>query len=134
MRKGGSAEWEGPGMADGQPSGVIGLADAIEALRSELIRAWRDSRDEALRFRLAPVELTVQAAVTKTGEGSAGVKWWLLELGGRVSKETGVTQTIKLVLDPTGFDPSGHPMDITVSDADQTAQPRIREHRLDDGD
>jgi Trypsin-co-occurring domain 2 len=37
--------------------------------------------EQSLRFKVAPVELTLEAAVTWTGTGSAGIKWWLLEAG-----------------------------------------------------
>jgi hypothetical protein len=43
-------------------------------------------------------------AVTWTGKGTTGISWWLLELGGEVSREKAVTQTIKLTLDPVTLD------------------------------
>jgi len=33
------------------------------------------------------VELTAEAAVIWTGKGTTGINWWLLELGGEVSRE-----------------------------------------------
>ena len=55
----------------------------------------------------SPVELTLQVAVTSAGKGSAGVKWWLIELGGEVSRESVVTQTVKVTLEPKMFDETG---------------------------
>jgi len=37
---------------------VLGLADAIAALRKELLAAVDEGQGEAMRFRLAPVELS----------------------------------------------------------------------------
>jgi hypothetical protein len=68
------------------PKGAVPLAEAIAALRNELLRAWWD-RDRFLRFRPAPIELTLQVAVTPAGKGSAGVKWWLIELGCEISRD-----------------------------------------------
>jgi hypothetical protein len=87
---------------DGVLAGGVPLAEAIAALRTELMQAWTDAQNKSLRFRMAPVELTVEAAVTWTGTGTTGIKWWLFEAGGEVSREKAVTQTIKLTLDKNG--------------------------------
>ena len=106
-------------VAQEQPAdGVVGLADAIGALRDELIRAWSSGRQQKLRFKPAPVELTVQVAVTSAGKGRAGIRWWLIELGGEVSRESVVTQTLKLSLDPVMYDDQGRPTDLMISDVD----------------
>lgn len=119
-------------MANKGPDGVIGLADAIDALRAELIRAWSGGKNQPLRFKPSPVELTVQVAVTSSGKGNVGVRWWLFELGGSVSRESAVTQTLKLTLDPVGFDEQGGPLDIMISDADQADQSARGERSLAD--
>jgi len=67
------------------PPGAVPLAAAIAALRAELTQAWTDAQNKQLRFRVAPVELTVEAAVTWTGKGTTGINWWLLELGSELS-------------------------------------------------
>ena len=36
------------------------LSAAIGALRDELTRAWWDGRDQSVRFKPSPVELTLQ--------------------------------------------------------------------------
>ena len=72
------------------PAGAVPLAAAIAALRAELTQAWTDAQNQQLRFRLKPVELTVEAAVTWTGKGATGINWWVLELGGEVSREKAV--------------------------------------------
>jgi Trypsin-co-occurring domain 2 len=91
--------------ADG---GWVGLPDAIESLRRDLTAAWWDGRNSRVKFRVEPVELTVQVGVTRTGKGSAGVKWHILTLGGERSKETATTQTLKLQLTPVLFDEHGN--------------------------
>jgi hypothetical protein len=98
------------------PKGAVPLAEAIAALRNELLRAWWD-RDKHLRFKPAPIELTLQVAVTSAGKGTAGVKWWLIELGGELSRQSVVTQTVKLTLDPKLFDEQGQPMELLIDAA-----------------
>jgi len=75
---------------------VVGLAAAIEALRAELTDAVDRGRDESMQFRVEPVELTVQAAVTKEANGKIG--WSVLGLGG--SYDSVATQTLTLRLAP----------------------------------
>lgn len=91
----------------GEPSSVE-LADAIEALRDALVRAWWDGQMSRVRFRVEPVELTVQVGVTRSGKGAAGVKWHVLALGGERSREAATTQTLRLRLAPVLFDEQGN--------------------------
>lgn len=104
---------------DGAQKGAVPLAAAIGALRAELFRAWYDGRDQAVRFKPSPVELTLQVAVTSAGKGTAGVKWWLLEFGGEVSHESAVTQTVKVTLEPRFFNDHGEPLEVLIDAADR---------------
>ena len=97
------------------------LSAAIAALRDELTRAWWDGRDQSVRFKPSPVELTLQVAVTSAGKGSAGVRWWLIELGGEVSRQSVVTQTVKVTLEPKMFDEStGEPLEFLIESVDES--------------
>jgi Trypsin-co-occurring domain 2 len=91
-----------------KPRGVVGLSEALIALREELIAAWWEGGgpDRRLRFKIAePIDLTMQAAVTNDVEGHAGVKWWLLDVGGGASRSAMSTQTLHLKLAPVMYDP-----------------------------
>jgi hypothetical protein len=91
-----------------EPEGVVGLSEALIALREQLLAAWQEGEGEGsrLRFRIPePIELTFQAAVTKSVGATGGVKWWLLSLGGEASRGTEVTQTLHLKLAPVMYDP-----------------------------
>jgi len=103
--------------SNGAPEGAVSLSSAIASLRAELTRAWWDGRRGKLRFKPAPVELTLEVGVTAAGKGTAGVHWWLVELGGELSKGSVATQTIKLTLDPVLFDNDGKPIELFI-DAD----------------
>lgn len=74
----------------------VGLARAIAALREELLDAMDAGEDAPMRFRLTPIELSLQVAVTKEGQGKIG--WQVIGIGGSVSAQT--TQTLKLRLEP----------------------------------
>jgi hypothetical protein len=94
------------------------LSDAIEALRDDLAKAWWDGQHNRVRFKVEPVELTVQVGVTKTGEGSAGIKWHILALGGSRKHETTATQVLKLRLQPQFYDADGRRLPPVISDRD----------------
>jgi hypothetical protein len=92
---------------DDTPDGWVNLTVAIAALRRDLAAAWWDGQNNRVRFKVEPVELTVEAGVTKKGSGQAGVKWHILTLGGERSEEKVNTQTLKLKLAPVFYDEHG---------------------------
>jgi hypothetical protein len=102
--------WEVGVAEDAADGGWVGLPEAIESLRTDLAAAWWDGKRRRVRFRVDPVELTVQVGVTRTGKGAAGVKWHVLTLGGERSREEATTQTLKLRLTPVLFDEQGNEM------------------------
>jgi hypothetical protein len=104
-------------MAD--PEATVGLSEALIALREELITAWKEGEGpgQRLRFRVPePIELTIQAAVSKDLGGEAGIKWWLLTLGAKGSRESTATQTLTLKLAPVMYDEDGRPVDVVEID------------------
>jgi hypothetical protein len=80
-----------------------------------------------VRFKPSPVELTLQVAVTWEGKGIAGVRWWLIELGGEVSRQSAVTQTVKVTLEPKIFDEAtGEPLEFLIDAAEESVSPESR--------
>lgn len=104
---------------DALPGGIE-LSDAIEALREQIGIAMITGVGSAIKFKPGPVELTVEAAVTKNFGGKAGVKWWLIEAGAEASRESVVTQTLKLTLTPVLLDSEGHVIDTVINDVDDS--------------
>jgi Trypsin-co-occurring domain 2 len=108
---------------------VTGLADAIDALRAELDEAMVRGEGAGVRFRVKPVELTVQAVVTKGGDGKIG--WGVLGIGGKV--ESATTQILKLQLEPVVKTETGtYTADFSV--ADQTDEEQLFGTRKDTTD
>ena len=92
---------------------TVGLADAIAALRKELLIAMDEGNDAPMRFRLTPVELSLQVAVTKEADGKIG--WHVLGLGGSYVSAT--TQTLVLRLEPVWRKEDGsYTSDFTIAD------------------
>jgi hypothetical protein len=110
--------------SDDSDKGVVDLTEAIEALRAALVAAWWDGQRQRVRFKVEPVELTMQVGVTKAGRGAAGIRWHVLALGGERSRESVTTQTLKLRLAPVLFDDQGNLLaaaEQLISDSDAPA-------------
>jgi hypothetical protein len=95
---------------EAQAGSWVELSEAIRALRTALRAAWLGGEGERIRFAVEPVELTLQAGVTRVAKGAAGIRWHVLTLGGDRSRESVSTQTLKLRLMPILLDEGGQPM------------------------
>jgi len=115
---------------DDELPGGVELAKAIEALRFQLTNAMEASPGQGLRFRPGPIELTVQAALTNSGGGEFGIKWWLFEAGGDVSRKSVVTQRLKISLQPVLLDDKGGIIDAIISGVESPPMknPGLDEH------
>jgi hypothetical protein len=74
------------------------LAETVEALRAELARAAAAGAGAEFQFPVAGVQLEFHVGVTKTGEGKAGVKFWVVELGGAARYAREEIQTVTVTL------------------------------------
>jgi hypothetical protein len=77
--------------------------------------------EEHLRFRPTSIELVLEVAVTTSGKGSAGIRWWLVDAGAELAREVSRTQTVKLTLEPLLLDEQGDPAAVVLIDADAQA-------------
>ena len=76
----------------------LGLAEAMEALRAELAQAAADGAGAGFQFPVAGVQLEFHVGVTKAGEGRAGVKFYVVELGGSGKYAREEIQTVTVTL------------------------------------
>lgn len=90
-------------MADGPLDGVE-LSVAVAGLREELQEAISAAVDEQLQFEALSVDMTFQVGVTRSGEGSGGLKFWVVELGGKAAYAAQSLQTVTLNLRPVLVD------------------------------
>jgi Trypsin-co-occurring domain 2 len=97
------------------PEEWVGLADAIRELRRELIEAMNEGQGKPIRFELGPVEMEFLLEVSKDAGGEAGVKFWVISLGGKGSVSSGSTHRVKLSLTPK--DASGGSPEIADTEA-----------------
>jgi Trypsin-co-occurring domain 2 len=104
----------------------VGLAEALAALREDLENAWAQGQSASgkpgVRFKIDPIDLTIQIGATYDTKGAAGVKWHILALGVDHSHERTSMQTLTMRLSPVLVDELGTPMPKTkqlVTDEDE---------------
>lgn len=78
----------------------IGLKEAITALRMELSESVAAAPAEELRFQVGEITLEFKVEVERTGEVSGGIKFWVIEVGGKGMQSSGTTHTITVPLTP----------------------------------
>ena len=76
----------------------IELATLLASLRSEIDRARLDSVGKDVRFRVDSIDLELQVAVEKTAEVDAGVRFWVVSIGGKGGAKSSETHVIKMKL------------------------------------
>jgi Trypsin-co-occurring domain 2 len=101
----------------------VPLATAIEALRRELVAAVQEGADQEVRFALGPIELEFQVEVSREAGVEAGVKFWVVSLGGKGSRTTGKTHTVRLSLSPVLASDVGRDVPLVVG-SERVRRPR----------
>jgi hypothetical protein len=96
--------------------GGIGLAEAIAALRDELLRARAAGAGSEIQLPVESMTVELTVTATRTAEGKAGFKVPIVEveLGGGGSRERADQQTVTVVFG-SPVDRSGNP--VKVADA-----------------
>jgi hypothetical protein len=120
----GSRRWPrefGTLRAGDRNAGVdVDLSEAIEALRESLKTSIQSGKGDWMQFVLDPIELEVEAVVTKDANGKVG--WKIIEESG--GYESAKTQRLKLRLTPMWRTPDGVLVrDFTVADSQPPGKP-----------
>jgi hypothetical protein len=82
----------------------IGLAEVIAALRLELDESMRAAESSGLRFLLGEVAVELELAVERTGGGSGGLKFWVVQAGAEGRRSSARTHRITVPLTPIARD------------------------------
>lgn len=91
----------------------VGLADALEQLRSELALARVKAAGKPVQFPIETLTVEFKVGITKSRDGKAGftVPFVGVELGGSLGRSTETLQTVTLVLGPP-VDEGGNPIKV----------------------
>jgi hypothetical protein len=89
----------------------LGLADAIEAVRAEIMEAQQRGAASDVRFTVGDIELEFAVDVRKERGSQASVTVLnLLSLGGKLGRSTAETSRVKVVLNTVSVD--GKPFEV----------------------
>ncbi|WP_322747921.1 MULTISPECIES: trypco2 family protein [unclassified Frankia] len=90
------------------------LAETVRALRAEIVRAAPAAEGADFYFPVKEIQIEFHVGVTKSSEGEAGVKFWVVELGtsGALAKEEIQTVTVTL---GAPVDKDGNPVPVKVA-------------------
>ena len=86
---------------------LIGVQEAIRTLRAELTAAMKEGEGEGLQFRTGPIELEFLVEVSREKGGDAGIRFWVVSIGGSSKATSSTTHRIKLTLNPITPDDEG---------------------------
>jgi len=87
------------------------LADAITAVRRNLIRAQKEGEGDEVRFTVGTIEMEFAVDVTKkTGADISVNVLNLISLGGKGDRSRAETNRVKIVLNPHTID--GQPFEV----------------------
>jgi hypothetical protein len=93
----------------------VPLAAMIRQLRTELTAAITAAEGKELQFALGDVELELEVGVSNEGTADAGVRLWVLTLGGNGTHRAEHVQRVKVILTPLRNGGSGDPKDVRVA-------------------
>lgn len=74
----------------------IPLSDMITALRQELVNAQMHAKGQRILFEMEKVELELKVAVSRSGKGNGGIKFWVFNAGTEYKKVSEISHTVKL--------------------------------------
>lgn len=100
-------------------SDKILLSDMIQTLRGELEQAQLNAKGSKFKFTVDTVELELSVELTKGGEGSGGIKFWVVEAGGKYQQSDASMHKFKLVLKPGTAD--GKALDVGNEGSSKTS-------------
>jgi Trypsin-co-occurring domain 2 len=78
----------------------VGLAEAIDQVRTELEQAIKDGERSAVAFRAGPVELEFEVAFAKTASAQGGLQLSVLSFGAKGERSSTATHRVKVALTP----------------------------------
>src|SRR4029453_12108558 len=106
-------------MGEGESGEGLGLAEAIEALRDDLLKARAAGAKSEIQLPVESMTVELTVTATRSRDGKAGFKVPIVEveLGGGGSRERGSEQTVTVVFGGP-VDREGNPVKV-AQDTDE---------------
>lgn len=95
------------------PEAGIGLAEAIDLLRGEILQAHLDASKSPVTLPVESMTIELKAVATLSTDGKAGfsIPFVNVEVGGSVGRERESTQTVTVTFGAP-VDQAGHPVSV----------------------
>jgi hypothetical protein len=99
-----------------KPEQGIGLADAIEMLRTEVLRSSAAAKGSGVQFPVSSITVELKVAATRSADGKAGfcVPFVNVELGGSTGWQRETMQTVTVTFG-SPVDDEGNPVKVSQS-------------------
>ncbi|MCM2394055.1 trypco2 family protein [Streptomyces albipurpureus] len=94
-------------MTDTHITHDIELADAIEAVREQLIDAATRATGKPVLFEVGDIEMEFTIELRKDVSGGLKAKAWVLEAGADITRSTGRTHRVAFTLKPKNAQTGG---------------------------
>jgi NTP-dependent ternary system trypsin peptidase co-occuring protein len=105
-------------MADRQAEEMLPLAEVVEALRSEIVKAADAGLNERIRFGVGPIDLEFQVVAKREGDRSGKIKFGIwgvgVEAGGSAKFGSEYIQKVKFTLKPVRIEDDGSETEVEV--------------------
>ena len=106
-------------MTDTTSDGILPLAEVVQGLRAEILKAADAAGKENIRFGVGPIELEFQVVAKREGGVNGKIKFGIwgvgVEAGGSAKAGSEHTQTVKFTLTPVRASPNGQKSDVEIS-------------------
>jgi hypothetical protein len=101
-------------MADQQTEEMLPLAEVVDALRSEIVKAADVGGNEKIRFGVGPIDIEFQVVAKREGSGKIKFGIWGIgvDAGGKFGSER--TQKVKFTLKPVRMNDDGSETEVEV--------------------
>jgi hypothetical protein len=90
--------------------GRVSLADAVTAVRDELLEAAARAHDQDLLFEVGPIQMEFTAELRREARADGRLKAWVLEAGADAGRTSGHTHRVAFTLTPRRGADSGEPL------------------------
>lgn len=94
-------------MSDPDLATEVRLAEMIQSLRAELLRATYEGKDSPLRFKLDKIELEVNISVSRSTKGDGEIRFSVISIGGSKATTKESIHVFKLTMTPESLSPLG---------------------------
>jgi Trypsin-co-occurring domain 2 len=105
-------------MVNGQTEEILPLAEVVQTLRTEILKAAAAAGNEKIRFGVGPIDLEFQVVAKREGGPEGKIKFGIwgvgVEAGGSAKFGSERTQKVKFTLKPVRIGDNGAETEVEI--------------------